>query len=169
MFMALGISAPLRACGRRAPEAAPWIIRPDGIGPIRVGMSVAEASGALGDELAVRGGAGASCAYVHSARLPAGMSLMVAGDTIVRVDVDSNTVATDSGVRVGDSVAAVRARYHDSLRSEPNKYQPAPAHNLVFEPTGDSLHRIIFETDGQRVTTLRSGRLPQVAYVERCG
>ncbi len=31
------------------------------------------------------------------------------------------------------------------------------------------MNRIVFETDGQVVTTYRAGRFPPVEYVERCG
>jgi hypothetical protein len=31
------------------------------------------------------------------------------------------------------------------------------------------MFRIVFETDGQRVTRFRAGRLPAVQYVEGCG
>ena len=85
-----------------------------------------------------------------------------------RNNVDSSLVATDSGARVGDSEEAVTARYHGQLRVEPHKYTGPEGHYLVFEPLRDTLHRIIFETDGQRVTTMRSGRRPAVEYVEGC-
>jgi hypothetical protein len=35
-------------------------------------------------------------------------------------------------------------------------------------PAGLTLHRIVFETDGQRVRSYRAGRRPTVASVEGC-
>jgi hypothetical protein len=33
----------------------------------------------------------------------------------------------------------------------------------------DAVNRIVFETDGSKVTEYRSGRTPEVEQVERCG
>lgn len=157
------------ACGgaRDATATLPWVLHPNAIGGLRTGMSVAAASQLLNEQFPVRPD-GNECAVVYAHTLPAGVRLMVERDTLVRIDVDSNLVATDSGARVGDSEAAVIARYHGQLRVEPHKYTGPEGHYLIFSPIGDTLHRIIFETDGKRVTTMRSGRRPAVEYVEGC-
>jgi hypothetical protein len=52
----------------------------------------------------------------------------------------------------------------------PHKYVSG-AHYLTLVPTtpADTLRRIVFETDGRRVTRYRTGLLPYVANVEGCG
>ena len=108
------------------------------------------------------------CAYARPRALPGGTSLMVVSDTVVRVDVDSSTVATAEGIRVGDSEAQVLARYPGRVRTEPHKY--TDGHYLVVTPAvaGDSAFRIIFETDGSRVLRFRAGRRPAVEWIEGC-
>jgi hypothetical protein len=39
---------------------------------------------------------------------------------------------------------------------------------MVVVPPEDTTHRIVFETDGQNVTLFRSGRMPEVEWVEGC-
>lgn len=164
----------LTACGagerRDAPPTAgadtAWVVSPEGVGPVRIGMSAAEARAALGlpsdiikpDE----------CQYLGVRMLGRNVDVMVERDTVVRVDVIDSTVATTAGARVGDSEARVRALY-PSLRTMPHKYTGPTGHYLIVTPGADTTRQLIFETDGQRVTTYRAGRLPQVAYVERCG
>ena len=72
------------------------------------------------------------------------------------------------GARVGDSEDAVRKLYGSRVSVTPHKY--TNGHYLTVTPMApsDSQYRIIFETDGKRVTRYRAGRLPQVAYVEGC-
>jgi hypothetical protein len=51
---------------------------------------------------------------------------------------------------------------------EPHKYTDGPY--LVLHPAAaaGSAYRIVFETDGRRVTRHRAGTRPQVEYVEGC-
>ena len=51
---------------------------------------------------------------------------------------------------------------------QPHKY--TNGHYLVVRSAtaADTTHRIIFETDGKVVTRFRSGRMPEVAWVEGC-
>ena len=41
-------------------------------------------------------------------------------------------------------------------------------HKGCTRATADSAYRLIFETDGQRVTEYRAGLLPAVEWVEGC-
>jgi hypothetical protein len=92
---------------------------------------------------------------------------MLAHDTVVRIDVDSASVATAWGDRVGDAESAVLTRHRGRIRVEPHKYTGPEGHYLVVTAP-DSVHRLIFETDGQRVTRFRAGRRPYVDWVEGC-
>ena len=73
-------------------------------------------------------------------------------------------------VRVGDSEESVRSAYAERVTTTPHKYDPS-GHNLTVTPASaaDSMFRIVFETNGQRVIRFRAGRLPAVQYVEGCG
>jgi hypothetical protein len=144
-------------------------LRPDGFGSIRTGMTLAEASTAVTQRFPVRQDTTQTCELLRPHAFPAGVSMMIERDTVVRVDVDAPQIATDSGVHVGDTETALRAAYHDRLRVEPHKYNGPAWHNLIFEPSGDTLHRIVFESDGKQVRSMRGGVRPAVDYVERCG
>jgi hypothetical protein len=148
-------------------DSAPpqWIVRADGIGPLRVGVSLADASRALGEALRV-GQAG--CDHVTPAATPAGIRLMVIDDTVARVEIDSAGIRTTEGAQVGDSESRVLELYGARARIEPHKYTYPDGHYVVVTPPGDTLHRIIFETFKGRVTTYRAGRVPAVQLVEGC-
>jgi hypothetical protein len=149
-----------------ADSVGPWRLSETGIGPVQVGMTLAEAT-------AVVPGAAPhpdtrECAYVGLSGLPAGVSLMTEGGRIVRVDVDdSSAVATTRGARVGWTEARVLALY-PGARVEPHKYEDG--HYLVAIPgaPADTVHRIVFETARGVVTRFRGGVVPAVEYVEGC-
>jgi len=94
---------------------------------------------------------------------------MVTRDTVARIEVDSSAIPAGRGARVGDSEARVKTLYGPRVSVEPHKYLPN-GHYLVVAPVPptDSNFRLIFETDGSRVTSYRAGRLPQVQWVEGC-
>lgn len=149
-----------------APAGGAWVARADGIGPISVGMTSGEARAAAG--LGPGAAVGGDCAYLEGA-LPYGVRVMLARDTVARVETGDSTVATVEGVHVGDTEARATQRYAGRVEVQPHKYDPPPAHVLVVTPPDDAMHRIILVTDGTRVTALRVGRMPEVAFVEGCG
>jgi hypothetical protein len=147
------------------PALSDWAITLHGAGPIRFGMSVAEASGAMG---ATIGAAPQGCDYASIPGAPVGMRFMVVEGRIVRVEVDSAGLPSDRGAGVGMSEAEVQGRYGDSLQIMPHKYDTA-GHYLVHAPGApDTAYRVLFETDGARVTRYRAGQLPEVQWVEGC-
>jgi hypothetical protein len=143
-----------------------WVVRPDGIGPLRVGVSLADASRTLGEPLRVTQ---AGCDHVNPTTMPEGVLLMVIDDTIARVEIASAGVRTADGAQVGDSESRVLELYGARARIEPHKYTYPDGHYVVVTPPGDTLHRIIFETLKGRVTRYRAGRVPAVQMVEGCG
>jgi hypothetical protein len=93
---------------------------------------------------------------------------MLVRDTVARIDVRDNTLATDAGARVGDAESRVRELYRGRVKTEPHKYVQG-GHYLIDTSPTDTMHQIVFETDGKRVTTYRVGRTPEVRWVEGCG
>ena len=133
-------------------------------------MSIEQATravgGALGPPTSV-----SECGYVEWRGGPPGVRVMTEGQRIVRIEVTGGIVATEAGVRIGDSVARVRDLYAGRVATSPHKYV-AGAQYLTVTPVAqaDSAFRIVFETDSAgRVTRYRAGRRPQVEYVEGCG
>ncbi|HYW13235.1 MAG TPA: hypothetical protein VE871_14845 [Longimicrobium sp.] len=151
-----------------------WVMRHDGMGPLRVGMTLDEARTALGGDLAMNPDSpdhseGADrCDYPRSARLPAGVQVMVVGERVVRVEVDSGTAATAEGARIGDAEARIQQLYPGRVTVEPHKY--TDGHYLVVRSAaaGDTTNLLVFETDGRVVKGFRAGQKPQVQWVEGC-
>ncbi len=141
-----------------------------GLGPVRVGMTPAEATDAAGIPVIALSDA-LGCSYAIAMGGPEGVGFMLANGRIVRVDVGpASPVKTLSGAGIGDTEAQLQSLYSDRLLVTPAKYI-AGGHDLTLVPTAvaDEAYRVIFETDGETVTAFRSGQLPQVGWVERCG
>lgn len=149
----------------RAPSPASWTMSETGWGPIRAGMSVDAARAALAGQLAEP--ANRACDHVSPPGGPAGVLLMVVSGRVVRVEVSDSAVATSTGARVGDTEARINQLYSGRVQTTPHKY--SDGHYLTVRGSdADSIHRLVFETDGQRVTRYRGGRMPEVEWVEGC-
>ncbi len=146
----------------------------NGIGSIRVGMTVAEASIASGTKLVSTGDYAIErgCYYVQPQGTPKGLYFMVSDGRIARVDVDDkSSITTLSGAKIGDTEARIKALYPGQIKVSPHKYTGDSGGNyLTFIPKdkSDRNYRVVFETDGKRVLRFRSGKLPEVEFVEGC-
>lgn len=145
-----------------------FVVDAEGIGPVRTGTTLPQLSALLGEEVRAAYADVEVCDYVRPRALPPGVSLMVLSDTVARIDVDATGVKTVEGAAVGDSEQRVLELYKGRIHVEPHKYTGPEGHYLVVTPPGDTLHRIIFETDGKVVTRYRAGPRPAVEYVEGC-
>ena len=135
-----------------------------GVPPLRIGMSAAEARQALG--MPASSAKSGECSYLDTKGRIAAFAMLVR-DTVARIDVRDSSLATSAGVRVGDAESRVLEVYRGRVQSEPHKYVKG-GHYLVVTSPSDSARRIVFETDGKRVTTWRVGRMPEVRWVEGC-
>jgi hypothetical protein len=144
-----------------------WRVTEMGWGPIRAGMTVAEARVALGGQLPEP--INRECDHIRPPDGPQGVLVMTVNGQVARVEVRDTTVVTAAGARVGDTEARINALYPGRVRTTPHKY--VDGHYLIVPrgPGADSIYRLVFETDGRLVTRLRGGRLPQVEWVEGCG
>jgi hypothetical protein len=156
-----------------AGQDAAWTLRHDGIGPLRVGMTVDEARAALGQFRGILPDPGGppdslACGYAMSVRLPPGVRVMLEEARVVRVEVDSGSVPTAEGARIGDTETRIQQLYSGRMEVQPHKY--TDGHYLIVRPTeaSDTTHLLVFETDGRVVERFRGGQRPQVEYVEGC-
>lgn len=156
----------------RAPQppspTSGWTVSPTGIGSVRTEMTVAQASRQVGAELTLPPAA-ERCTYVQRIAGLDSVMFMVVDGRIARVDVTGGRVPTFEGARVGDTEARIRSLYAGRLEEQPHKYVTG-GHYLVIRPPerADSAYRLVFETDGYTVTRYRSGRMPEVMWVEGC-
>jgi hypothetical protein len=152
----------------RAPSPRPsdMTVTENGIGPIRAGMTVAQANAAIGGGFAAPKGGTTGCKYAVLRKAPRGLWVMLQDGRVARVEVRSGSIATSTGARIGDSEARIKQLY-PGVATTPHKYI-AGGHYLTVTGS-DPANRIVFETDGSKVTTFRSGRTPEVENVEGCG
>lgn len=142
-----------------------WTVTPSGSGPLRVGMSLAEIAPYLAEGVDTAALA-AHCDFVRADEAPDSMLFMVESGRLVRVDVRGGDAATAEGARVGDTESRILTLYPAATRG-PHKYTDG-AYLTVAGAGADSVSKVIFETDGERVTRYHAGIAPAVDYVEGC-
>ena len=106
------------------------------------------------------------CDYASVQGTERKLSFLIVDNRLARLDVQSASVPTDRGIRVGDTEAKVKAAYAGNVTVQPHKY--TDGHYLIVENPRDTLIALIFETDGSKVTRYRLGSKPVVSWVEGC-
>lgn len=155
-------------------------LRLDGIGPVKIGMTLSEASAAVGREVEVKENSlladeESACGFADVEDGPAGLSFMVLRDNpgaewrIYRVDInETSRIATGGGVRIGATEDEVRQVYGAQLKTEPHEYTGPQGHYLVLDVDGEGGYMLLFETDGAKVLQFRSGNDAAVRAPEGC-
>ncbi|MGC1853266.1 MAG: hypothetical protein WA687_12590, partial [Solirubrobacterales bacterium] len=156
-----------------------------GVAPVRIGMTKADAEAVTGlhflgtailpgcGEMRPSPGMGDA---TEDDYLP-GVSLMIVGPSrgdllghgrIARVDVFKRGYTTEGGLGIGSTEAEVKEEYGVYVKVSESEY--GRGHYLTVRPpdAARSRYRIVFETDGSRVTAIRAGQLPEVGFVEHC-
>lgn len=151
-----------------AGDSTAWVARPARVGVIHTGMTRPALMNVLGQPRRFGYDSQERCTYVSGSDLPEGVQVMVFDSVVVRVDVLEPGVPTAEGIQVGDTEAAVLARYGERAVVTPHKYSGPEWHYVTVTPANDAQHRIVFETDGKVVKSYRIGALPAVEWVEGC-
>ena len=151
------------------------------IGPVKIGMNLPEAALAANTKLYVSYAGSESCYYVQGEGEIKGVSFMVTkdaaksrqkyitSDTIARIDINTPKITTISGAKIGDTEARIKSLYPGKIKVSRHPYDQNGRYlTFIPEDKADQNYRIIFETDGQRVTRYRAGKLPEVRYIEGC-
>lgn len=147
----------------------------NGIGPIRVGMTVDEASRAAGVKLVfvASGPDGVSCSQFKPEGELKDIAFMVTKGRIARVEIRDKRITTIRGARIGDTLDRIISLYPGQIQIIKAPLTSRPEGNskhLTFVPkdAADNNYRIIFETTFDRVREFRSGKLPEVEFLEGC-
>jgi hypothetical protein len=143
----------------------------NGIGPIRVGMTVDEASRLAGVRLVKsRTLQPLFCTYLEPLGGPKGIDFMVIEGRIATVDIRNKWVTTIKGSKIGDSEERIFALYPGQIQATKSLYSPNRNKNLTFVPkdAADKNYRMIFEITNHRVTSFRTGKFPEVKNIEYC-
>ncbi|HEV2544771.1 MAG TPA: hypothetical protein VGU70_18615 [Methylobacterium sp.] len=160
--------------------ATPPPLTPEGWGPLRIGMSLAEVTAALGpdaDPEAVGGPDPESCDQFRPARAPNGMLVMIEDGRLTSISlIDDATILTDRGLGIGATAAEVRAVYGRVAQTEPHKYSASPAEYITVWAGGPrkayaedpAARGIRYEVEENgRVSQIHAGG-PSIQYVEGC-
>jgi hypothetical protein len=141
----------------------------DGLGPIQVGMTLAEAvnMGLLNENPNMK----KECDFVFpavGAGVPDNVGVMIVKGKVARIDVDTGSVTTEDGAKIGDTEDKIKSIYNGDLQIEPHKYVTGGHYMIVMGDSASAGKAIVFETNGKVVTNFRAGRLPEVKWVEGC-
>ena len=141
----------------------------DGLGPIQVGMTLAEAvnMGLLNENPNMK----KECDFVFpavGAGVPDNVGVMIVKGKVARIDVDTGSVTTEDGAKIGDTEDKIRSIYDGDVQVEPHKYVTGGHYMIVMGDSASAGKAIVFETNGKVVTNFRAGRLPEVKWVEGC-
>lgn len=147
-----------------APTNTDTVVTHNSFGNIKVGMTVAQASQALGTELVAPDGKG-ECYYVQPKQGFRGVGFMVISGKIARIDIESKEYATDKGAKIGDTEEKIKSLYK-GIRVFPQQYDEKRNDMEVF--SADEKYLIIFETNGKVVTGFRVGQVEEVGWREGC-
>ena len=160
-------AASLFALALAGAAPASQVITLHGLGPLRIGLGVAELRARF------RATAGepypdpeVDCAYWTSPLYP-GLSMMVSGGRLVRLETEDRRYRTPGGARVGMTEAALRALYGARMRVEPHPYMGPEGKYLIVRARGEPLGLIVETWDG-RAQSLRVGTWRSVQLIEGC-
>jgi len=164
-----GRAVPAVADSGAAPDTTPgWMLDASSLGKFRTGVTLAQFNAELGEQLVPAYEISTTCDHVDPASFPDGVIVMIENDSVARFDVESPVIRTREGAGVGDLEADVVRIYGSKITVSPHAYTGPDGHYLIVTPPDDTLHRIIFETDGKKVVHIRAGQRPAVDYIEGC-
>jgi hypothetical protein len=142
-----------------------WAIREDGVGPVKIGMTLAQLSAALHQELGADERDEKGCFYIN-AQGHDHISFMIIDGHVVRVEVDAPGIKTSTGIQVGDSEARARQVYGSKMKETQHTYIDT-GHYLTVR-SADGRFGVRFVTDKGKITMFYAGKYDAIQYVEGC-
>ena len=144
-------------------------LTPDGLGPVRMGMTRKQVEAALhirleGEPIEDE----KSCIEMVPAGREQGLWFMFEEYKLTRISIGKpSRVTTPKGIGIGASADQVKRTYGRGLKVEPHHYLELPAEYLTFW-TVPGKRGVRFETDlKRRVETIHAGT-SSIQYVEGC-
>ena len=144
-----------------------WFITSKGYGPVKAGMSVAEAEVLLKFKLKTFENKPIDkyCDYVSSSGQREGVDYMIQEGKISRIEVSDSRVKTKSGAKVGDSTAKLKDIFGSQLEIEPHKYHPNGFYYYLWD--SDKRHGVKFDILKDKVRRIYAGD-QSIDLVEGC-
>lgn len=104
------------------------------------------------------------CYEMFAAAPVTGISLLVEGGAVGRIDFISATARTADGFGVGSPAVAIRARFGAAASETPNIYEPEITDLSVMQ----GATKYIFEVENDAVRSWRVGLAPAIDYPAHC-
>jgi len=150
-----------------ANKPQPWVLRFDGIGPVRVGMTLPQVNSAMGKRFQIPSDPDEKdCFYINPTKHP-GLAIMLLHQRVARVDVDGTDTPTSLGIRNGDSEKRTLTVYGSRMRVEPSFYDAPDGHYLTIFSPGKRVG-IRFESYDGKIKRFYAGTREAIAFVEGC-
>lgn len=147
-----------------------WRLTSDGLGPIKIGMTLDEAEKASHKKFSLRDPQSGmpedeSCFYTNLNDIDS-VSFMISYNKIVRININSGHIMTDLGAHIGLTEEELQIIYQDKLSKEKHKYIEKGHYLTLHFPKEERAIR--FETDGKKVMRIYAGQEKEVEYTEDC-
>ncbi|MBK8016112.1 MAG: hypothetical protein IPK20_04920 [Betaproteobacteria bacterium] len=139
----------------------------DRLGPISVGMTAAQVGKAVGPHVAEDFSPNNECFHLRRTGNLSGVSFMMIGGEVARIEVDTLSVVSWSGVRIGSTEEQIKKIYGARVKVEPHKYLEGNGHYLTLRLQDGRFGRR-FETENRRVVRFYAGLWKHLRYVEGC-
>ena len=142
-----------------------WLVRYDGVGPVKIGMTLTQLTALFHQKLAEQDSGVDNCYYVT---VPGHdhIGFMILDGRVARLDVNRPGVMTTTGIQVGDSEAHARKIYGEKLKITEHTYIDT-GHYLTVR-SADGRYGVRFETDSGKITGYYAGKYEAIQYVEGC-
>lgn len=159
---------PMLLWGNATHSDEAWVIRGDGVGAAKIGMTLVQLNEALHEKFVMpQDKAAQGCFYVNPSKHPH-IGFMIEEGKLVRVDVDAPELFTVQHVQVGDSEAKVVRAYGHRLKASANPYVPPKIGHYLTVLSNDGRCGIRFEMENGKVRTYYAGTDEAIQYVEGC-
>jgi hypothetical protein len=142
-----------------------WTVRDDGIGPVKIGMTLSQLNTTLGETFAVPPNREDQACFSVSPAKHASVSFLIEQNLFARIDVDEPGTSTSEGVQVGDSEAQALKAYGRRLEITPR--HDTEGHYLTVR-SADGRYGIKFETEKGKIEAFYAGRAEAIQYVDGC-
>lgn len=168
---AIEASVSAAVAAERAALDSCGVVTPEGYCGVRFGMTPEAAAAAFPVKLEnyeTAPPAGIDplrCFELFAVEPVTGVSLLVEGNSVDRIDFISATARTADGFGVGSSAAEIRKKFGSAVAETPNVYEPEITDLSVTQ--GEA--KFVFEIEAGVVRSWRAGITPGVDYPAHCG
>ena len=169
------LSAGISICSHGLPAQAQVTLTTEsrlgtnGIGPVLTGMTLEEVIDASGLRFKTTSSApSGSCKHVQPIGGPKDLSFMVNEGSIAVANVFNPAIKTLRGAQIGDSESKIRSMYPRQLKPAESISGRTKVLQFVPKDAEDRNYRIVFSFRQGKLVSFRSGRLPEVLWLEGC-